>query len=84
MHQAQHPSAANPSYAFGLACLCLAVYVSDWTELSLHTQHMLTDDIVPCTSCPTAAQCECDVQSNGFAHRMKLDKKSVDDNRFAW
>ncbi|KAF6264288.1 immunoglobulin E-set [Scenedesmus sp. NREL 46B-D3] len=29
-------------------------------------------------------QCECDVPSNAFAHRIRLDKKTVDDNRLAW
>eukprot|EP00879_Flechtneria_rotunda_P011822 GHRR01012349.1.p1 GENE.GHRR01012349.1~~GHRR01012349.1.p1 ORF type:complete len:390 (+),score=85.85 GHRR01012349.1:976-2145(+) len=30
------------------------------------------------------SQCECDQETNGYAHRIKLDKKTVDDNRLSW
>ncbi|KAF6245560.1 hypothetical protein COO60DRAFT_1655315 [Scenedesmus sp. NREL 46B-D3] len=29
-------------------------------------------------------QCDCDTATNRYAHRLRLDKRSVDDNRFAW
>ncbi|KAF6264287.1 hypothetical protein COO60DRAFT_1698359 [Scenedesmus sp. NREL 46B-D3] len=29
-------------------------------------------------------QCDCDTPTHAWAHRLRLDKKSVDDNRFVW
>jgi hypothetical protein len=37
-----------------------------------------------CCCCFAAAQCECDKPTNGFAHGLKLDQRSVDNNQFAW
>jgi hypothetical protein len=33
---------------------------------------------------PPTGQCTCDTPTNGYAHRLRLDKATVDAGRFVW
>jgi hypothetical protein len=51
----------------------------------LHTQRLSSSSsCCCCCCCEPVGQCDCDNPTMRYAHRLRLDKRSVDNNRLAW